>query len=115
MSTMPEDSPLIAPTAAENSCDAPALAIRPVSVTLPTLLLRLFPGAPRRLELPAATVAEVIDALDARWPGMRDRLCDSRPRIRRHINVFVGGERATLETRLPQGAEVIIMTAISGG
>jgi molybdopterin synthase sulfur carrier subunit len=57
----------------------------------------------------------VIDALDRRWPGMRDRLCDSTPRIRRHINVFVAGERANLETRLAPGTEVIIMTAISGG
>ncbi len=95
--------------------DAPALTMPQVSVTLPTLLLRLFPGSVRRLELPAATVAEVIEALDARWPGMRDRLCNSRPRIRRHINVFVAGERATIETRLAPGAEVIIMTAISGG
>ena len=93
----------------------PRDATPPVTVILPTLLLRLFPGAVRRLELPAATVAEVIDGLDARWPGMRDRLCDSTPRIRRHINVFVAGERATLETRLPPGTEVIIMTAISGG
>jgi molybdopterin converting factor small subunit len=46
---------------------------------------------------------------------MRDRLCDSRPRIRRHINVFVNGERATLKTPLAPGAEVIVMTAISGG
>jgi molybdopterin synthase sulfur carrier subunit len=95
--------------------DAPALKLPLVSVTLPTLLLRLFPGSVRRLELPASTVAEVIDALEARWPGMRDRLCDSRPRIRRHINVFVAGERATLETRLAPATEVIIMTAISGG
>jgi molybdopterin converting factor small subunit len=86
-----------------------------VRVTLPTILLRLFPGAVRRLELPAASVAEVIDALDARWPGMRDRLCDSTPRIRRHINVFVAGERATLETPLTPGAEVLVFTAISGG
>ena len=60
-------------------------------------------------------VGEMIDALDARWPGMRDRLCDSTPRIRRHINVFVEGGRATLETRLAPGAEVIVITAISGG
>jgi molybdopterin converting factor small subunit len=86
-----------------------------ISVTLPTLLLRLFPGSVRRLDLPAATVAELIDALDGRWPGMRDRLCDSRPRLRRHINVFVAGARATLETPLAPGTEVIIMTAISGG
>ena len=57
----------------------------------------------------------MIDALDARWPGMRDRLCDSRPSIRRHINVFVAGRRATLETRLAPGAEVTVLTAISGG
>ena len=46
---------------------------------------------------------------------MRDRLCDSTPRIRRHINVFVEGERATLGTRLAPGMEVFVMTAISGG
>lgn len=86
-----------------------------VAVTLPNVLARLFPGCVRRLELTASTVDEVIGRLDARWPGMRDRLCDSTPAIRRHINVFVDGERARLETRLAPGAEVFIMTAISGG
>jgi hypothetical protein len=46
---------------------------------------------------------------------MRDRLCDSTPAVRRHINVFVDGERATLETRIAPGTDVFIMTAISGG
>ena len=78
-------------------------------------LARLFPGSPRRVELTATTVGEVIDALDSRWPGMGDRLRDSRPRIRRHINVFVEGQRATLKTRLAPGAEVFVLTAISGG
>ena len=86
-----------------------------VVVTLPAALLRLFPGSVRRLELPASTVAEVIDGLEERWPGMRDRLCDPTPRIRRHINVFVEGERATLQTRLAPAAEVFIITAITGG
>ena len=94
-------------------------AVRPaapaVVVRLPAILVKLFPGAVRQVEVPAASVAEAIAALDARWPGMRDRLCDSRPRIRRHINVFVNGERATLKTPLAPGAEVIVMTAISGG
>jgi sulfur-carrier protein len=89
---------------------APAVVVR-----LPAILVKLFPGAVRQVEVPAASVAEAIAALDARWPGMRDRLCDSRPRIRRHINVFVNGERATLKTPLAPGAEVIVMTAISGG
>ena len=84
-------------------------------VHLPAPLTALFPGAPRRLELPAATVGELMDALDARWPGMRDRLCDSTPAVRRHINVFVAGGRAGLGTPLEPDAEVFVMTAVSGG
>ncbi|OJY76319.1 MAG: molybdopterin synthase sulfur carrier subunit [Rhodospirillales bacterium 70-18] len=86
-----------------------------VVVTLPPVLMRLFPGAEADVTLPAGTVAEALDALDARWPGMRDRICDSRPAIRQHINVFVEGERASLQTRLRPGASVFIITAISGG
>jgi sulfur-carrier protein len=87
----------------------------PVLVRLPPLLINLFPSAERRVELTVDTVEEMIDALDARWPGMRDRLCDSTPAIRRHINVFVEGSRATLATRLAPGADVFILPAISGG
>lgn len=89
--------------------------VPPVVIILPAALVALFPGSVARLELAAATVGEAINGLDARWPGMRDRLCDSRPAIRRHLNIFVDGERATLETRLTPGAEVFILTAISGG
>lgn len=87
----------------------------PVSVTLPPPLLRLFPGAERRLELPAASVVELVEALEARWPGMRDRLCDPSPRLRRQINVFVDGRKAALDTPLADGAEVVIMLALVGG
>lgn len=86
-----------------------------VTVLLPEALLRLFPGATRRVELRAATVAEAVDALDARWPGMRDRLCEPTPRIRRHINVWVEGRRAALDTPLSPGTELTVLTAIRGG
>ena len=91
--------------------DAP----RPVLVRLPALFASLFPTAERRVELSVETVDEMIGALDARWPGMRDRLCDSSPAIRRHINIFVDGQRVTLDTRLAPGSDVFILTAISGG
>ena len=86
-----------------------------VTVKLSPLLVDLFPGSTRRLEVEAATVAEVIDALDARWPGMGDRIRDTRPAIRKHMNVFVDGERSRLDTPLRPGADVFIITAISGG
>jgi hypothetical protein len=63
----------------------------------------------------AGSVRDVIDTLDARWPGMRYRLCDSTPRIRPSINVFVAGRRAHLGTRIDPGVEVAIITAIVGG
>lgn len=86
-----------------------------VSVVLPRALLDLFPDAAREVTLQARTVGELIAALDQRWPGMRDRLCDSTPRVRRHINIFIDGTRATLETRLRDGVRVYVLTAISGG
>lgn len=86
-----------------------------VAVSLPLALMNLFPEAERRLTLPASSVADLIDGLEARWPGMRDRLCDSRPAVRRHISIMVNGRRASLETHLQPGATVHILTAISGG
>lgn len=87
----------------------------PVKVRLPALLVALFPTAERLLELEVGDVDELMNALDARWPGMRDRLCDSTPAVRRHINVFVDGKRAALTTPLRPGADVFVLTAVSGG
>ena len=54
------------------------------------------PGLPRRTTIDGATVAEVVAALDASWPGVADRLLEPGPAIREHINVFVDGEPADL-------------------
>jgi molybdopterin synthase sulfur carrier subunit len=90
-------------------------AVPKVKVILPGALLRLFPGAVQRLEIQAATIDEMLYALDKRWPGMRDRLADTSPAVRRHISIFVDGERVNLGTELPDGAEVYVLTAMSGG
>jgi molybdopterin converting factor small subunit len=82
---------------------------------LPTTLPPLFHGLPRRLEIDAATVAEAIERLEERWPGLRDRLCEPGPALRRHINVYVDRERAELDTPLEAGSRVDVIAAISGG
>jgi molybdopterin converting factor small subunit len=87
----------------------------PVLVRLAPLLAGLFPDCERVLPLHVASVLELVDELDARWPGMRDCVCDSSPAIRRHINVFVRGRRVGLQERLQPGDDVFILTAISGG
>jgi sulfur-carrier protein len=84
-------------------------------VLLPRSLLALFPGAERRYELDGASVDALITALDERVPGVRDRLVDVGPRLRRHINVFVDGEPAQLATPVGPSATVHVIPAVSGG
>lgn len=82
---------------------------------LPGTLPPLFPGLPRRLDVDAATVEEALERLEERWPGLRDRLCEPGPTLRRHIHVYVDRERAALETSLEARSRVDVITAISGG
>jgi molybdopterin converting factor small subunit len=84
-------------------------------VVLPASLVQLFPGCGRRVRVEAGTVQGVIDELDRRWPGMRNRLCATSRAIRQHIRIFVDAEPATLETPVAPASEVQIVPALSGG
>ena len=88
------------------------------NVVLPTTLTELFPGAPKRVAVDGATVLEVLDGLDAQFPGMRSRICEpleGGPRIRRHLVIFVDDERADLTDEVEAGSEVRLVPALSGG
>jgi sulfur-carrier protein len=82
---------------------------------LPTTLMPLFPGLPRRIDLDAATVDDAIGELEERWPGVRDRLCEPGPTLRMHIHVYVDRVRASLDTPLDARSRVDVVAAISGG
>jgi molybdopterin converting factor small subunit len=82
---------------------------------LPATIPPLFQQLPRRHDVDAATVEEAIQRLDEQWPGLRDRLCEPGPQLRRHIHVYVDRERATLETALAPRSRVDVIAAISGG
>jgi sulfur-carrier protein len=84
-------------------------------VRLPGTLTPLFPGLPRRLEIEAATVLGAIDALEARWPGLRARLVAEGPELRPHIHTYVDGERAGLDAVLEPRSRLDVIAAISGG
>jgi molybdopterin synthase sulfur carrier subunit len=91
--------------------DVPAPAV----IHLPRSLVALFPGADRRMPATGATVLEVVRDLDTRIPGVANRVLDAGPSIRTHLNVFVDGERATLDSPVPPGADVHVIPAVSGG
>ena len=87
------------------------------TVHLPRSLVTLFTNPPpRHLQLPSTSLADLVDDLDQRWPGMRDRLVEAGPRLREHINVFVDGERQReLATPLRDGSVVHVIPAVAGG
>ena len=87
------------------------------TIHLPRSLVTLFTDPPpRHLQLPSTSLAGLVDDLDQRWPGMRDRMCEPGPRLREHISVFVDGERQReLTTPLGDGSVVHIIPAVAGG
>jgi molybdopterin synthase sulfur carrier subunit len=85
------------------------------TVILPRSLVSLIPGTTRSTEVEATTVAEAIDRLDEQTPGIRNRLVDSGPVIRQHINVFVDAQPAALDTPLRPDSTVHVIPAVSGG
>jgi molybdopterin converting factor small subunit len=65
--------------------------------------------------LEAATVVELMRALEAARPALAGWILDERGRIRRHINVFVNGERGAETTPVREEDRVDVLPAISGG
>jgi molybdopterin converting factor small subunit len=84
-------------------------------VHLPPTLTPLFPGLPRRVEVDAADVTEMLERLEEQWPGLRDRLLATPREIRPHIHVYVDKERAQLDTPVAPASRVDVIAAISGG
>jgi sulfur-carrier protein len=78
--------------------------------------LRSYTAGRDEVEADGATLAAVLADLDRRFPGLRFRVIDEQDRVRRHIVLFVGGERQDdLDAELPPGAELHILGALSGG
>ncbi len=84
-------------------------------VHLPKTLLPLFAGLEPVVTADGATVADALKALDRRWPGLMDRLCEPGPRLRRHIRVFVDRTPAELATPVSVDKRIDVLTAITGG
>ncbi len=79
-------------------------------------LLRDLSGGQDSLHLPGRTVRELIDQLEARFPGVKDRLLDG-DQLKPGIAVVVDGaiSRKRLRHPLEEGSEVHFLPAISGG
>jgi sulfur-carrier protein len=77
--------------------------------------LRKLAGGGAEHELSGATLVELLRELESRHPDLRGWILDERGLIRRHINVFVGGERGKEQTAVCAGDRVEVLPAITGG
>jgi sulfur-carrier protein len=80
--------------------------------------LRTLTGGKDEVTAVGDTVGAVIDDMDTKHPGIKDRLLDAKG-VRRFVNIYVGEEDVRflegLKTALKSGDELSIVPAIAGG
>ena len=92
----------------------------PVTVVIPSILAPAARGQ-TELEVPdgAGGVRGVLEALAGEFPILGRRLRDERGALRRHVNVYVGGQDVRrlegLDTAVGPGEEVLVIQSIAGG
>ena len=90
----------------------------PTKVLIPTPLRKLTNNE-ESVEVNAKSIGEAITELQARFPGIQERLVDEKGEGRRFVNVYVNEEDIRFlknrETPLKDGDEVSIIPAIAGG
>ena len=89
-----------------------------ITVRIPTPL-RALTGQQDVVVGDGSRLIECIEALDARYPGIKERLVDEAGQIRRFVNIYVNGEDVRflqgLDTPLKAGDELLVLMAMSGG
>jgi molybdopterin converting factor small subunit len=77
--------------------------------------LKKLAGGRSEHEIGGATVGELLTELERAHPAVAGWVLDERGLIRRHINVFVNGERGAQGTAVGVGDRVEVVPAITGG
>ena len=89
-----------------------------IRVRVPTPLRRFTAGS-GEVVAAGASLKDVIEDLESRHPGMKDRLLDEKGEIRRFVNIYVNGDDVRfldqLNSKVKDGDDISIVPAIAGG
>jgi MoaD family protein len=81
--------------------------------------LRTFTQNQEEVQSPGATVGEVINNLEPKYPGLRARILDEKGALRRYVNLFHNEEDVrflqALATAVKDGDRISVVPAIAGG
>ncbi len=87
-------------------------------VSFTSALKRFYPDL-STMEVTASTVAELLEKIERRHPGLKDYLVDERGRLRNHVNIYIGQglieDRETLRDPVGSQDKILIFQALSGG
>ncbi|MET0524716.1 MAG: MoaD/ThiS family protein [Nocardioides sp.] len=88
-----------------------------IEVRIPTIL-RTYTAGEKAVSGEGASLAALIDDLEANHPGIKERLIDDGD-LRRFVNVYVNDEDVRfiggLEAELSDGDQVVVLPAVAGG
>jgi molybdopterin synthase sulfur carrier subunit len=90
----------------------------PIRIRVPTPLRR-FTGGNDEVTAEGDSIIAVIEDLERRHPGMRERLLDDKGELRRFVNIYLNGDDIRflnqLTSKVKDGDDISIVPAIAGG
>ena len=89
-----------------------------IVVRIPTPLRKMTNGL-AKVEVESAVLGDLVDKLNAEYPGFKDRLVDEEGELRYFVNIYLNGEDVRfmdgLKTVTNDGDEISIVPAVAGG
>jgi MoaD family protein len=90
----------------------------PVEVKIPTVFRR-FTNNEASVAVEPGTIADLIDQLESRYPGLREQLMTDEGELHRFVNVYVNDEDARylekLDTKVSDGDTISLLPSVAGG
>ena len=89
-----------------------------IKVRIPTVFRKFTDGA-ATVDVEGGTLADVIDQIDARHPGLKEQIITGEGQLHRFVNVYVNDEDARylekLDTKVSEGDTVSLLPSVAGG
>jgi sulfur-carrier protein len=89
-----------------------------IEVRIPTIL-RTHTGGAKTVEGSGGTLAALVDDIDSKHPGLKNRLVSEDGTLHRFVNIYVNDEdvrfTGALDTEVKDGDSVTILPAVAGG
>jgi len=89
-----------------------------IQIRVPTPLRKFTAGA-EAVTAEGATVGALVDDIERRHPGIKEKICDDAGKVRRFVNIYINGEDVRyvdgIKTPVKDGDELSIVPAVAGG